>query len=164
MKSPHEWLNKIDLLAGTSTNGIVIHNRIQQLSLFLPSPQDIKTRPISHLDQSVKQMAENEENPSGNLAENSPNSANVKLSVEMPLGNMPADTGTQPHEVISLTDTRVNAQMPSPAPAQKRRKPLRHYEQFGETIRYLTWDEWHKLLDCIEDYRHKLIISEIRNT
>jgi len=35
------------------------------------------------------------------------------------------------------------------------------YERFGETIRYLTLEEWQKLLDCVEDYRHKLMLKLI---
>lgn len=35
------------------------------------------------------------------------------------------------------------------------------YSRFGETIRYLTIDEWNRLLDGIEDYRHKLMIRVI---
>jgi len=37
-------------------------------------------------------------------------------------------------------------------------KPSRKYERFGETIRYLTLEEWQRLLDSIEDYRHKLML------
>lgn len=40
-------------------------------------------------------------------------------------------------------------------------KPSKKYERFGETIRYLTLDEWQKLLDCVEDYRHKLMFRVI---
>ena len=40
-------------------------------------------------------------------------------------------------------------------------KHSRKYERFGETIRYLTLDEWQKLLDCVEDYRHKLMFRVI---
>ena len=40
-------------------------------------------------------------------------------------------------------------------------KNTKKYERFGETIRYLTLDEWQKLLDCIEDYRHKLMFRVI---
>jgi integrase/recombinase XerD len=40
-------------------------------------------------------------------------------------------------------------------------KPSRNYERFGETIRYLTLDELQKLFDCIEDYRHKLMLELI---
>ena len=39
-------------------------------------------------------------------------------------------------------------------------KSSRKYERFGETIRYLTLAEWQKLLDCVEDYRHKLMCDE----
>jgi len=35
------------------------------------------------------------------------------------------------------------------------------YERFGETIRYLTIEEWQQLLDVIEDYRHKLMLRLI---
>ncbi|MDD4870937.1 MAG: hypothetical protein PHR77_10280, partial [Kiritimatiellae bacterium] len=37
-------------------------------------------------------------------------------------------------------------------------KSSQKYERFGETIRYLTLDEWQQLLDSIDDYRHKLMI------
>lgn len=40
-------------------------------------------------------------------------------------------------------------------------KNTKKYERFGETIRYLTLDEWQKLLDGIEDYRHKLMFRVI---
>ena len=40
------------------------------------------------------------------------------------------------------------------------RKP-RRYERFGETIRYLTIEEWQQFLDVIEDYRHKLMMRVI---
>lgn len=40
------------------------------------------------------------------------------------------------------------------------RKPQR-YERFGETIRYLTIEEWQQFLDVIEDYRHKLMMRVI---
>lgn len=40
-------------------------------------------------------------------------------------------------------------------------KQLQKYERFGETIRYLTLDEWQQLLDSIDDYRHKLMIRLI---
>lgn len=40
-------------------------------------------------------------------------------------------------------------------------KHSRKYERFGETIRYLTLDEWQKLLDSVEDYRHKLMLRVI---
>jgi len=50
-------------------------------------------------------------------------------------------------------------------PFQRRKsanvKSRRKYERFGETIRYLTLEEWQRLLDCIEDYRHKLILRII---
>lgn len=35
------------------------------------------------------------------------------------------------------------------------------YERFGETIRYLTLDEWHQLLAAIDDLRHKLMLRTI---
>jgi len=37
----------------------------------------------------------------------------------------------------------------------------RQYERFGETIRYLTLEEWQQFLDVIEDYRHKLMMRVI---
>ncbi|MEI6166667.1 MAG: site-specific integrase [bacterium] len=40
-------------------------------------------------------------------------------------------------------------------------KHSKKYERFGETIRYLTLNEWQKLLDYIEDYRHKLMFRMI---
>ena len=40
-------------------------------------------------------------------------------------------------------------------------KQSHNYERFGETIRYLTLDEWQKLTDCIDDYRHKLMFRLI---
>ncbi|MDD5519532.1 MAG: site-specific integrase [Kiritimatiellae bacterium] len=40
-------------------------------------------------------------------------------------------------------------------------KSSQKYERFGETIRYLTLDEWQQLLDSIDDYRHKLMIRLI---
>ena len=35
------------------------------------------------------------------------------------------------------------------------------YERFGETIRYLTVEEWQQFLDAIEDYRHKLMLRVV---
>lgn len=40
-------------------------------------------------------------------------------------------------------------------------KSSRKYERFGETIRYLTLEEWQKLLDSIENYRHKLMLQMV---
>jgi len=40
-------------------------------------------------------------------------------------------------------------------------KSSRKYERFGETIRYLTLEEWQKLLDCIENYKHKLMLQMV---
>jgi len=37
-------------------------------------------------------------------------------------------------------------------------KPSRKYERFGETIRYMTWEEWQQFLGGINDYRHKLMM------
>ncbi len=51
---------------------------------------------------------------------------------------------------------------PSPIGAKASKVKLsRKYERFGETIRYLTLDEWQKLLDGVEDYRHKLMFRTI---
>ncbi len=35
------------------------------------------------------------------------------------------------------------------------------YERFGDTIRYLTWEEWLRFLDSIDNYRHKLMLRMI---
>lgn len=40
-------------------------------------------------------------------------------------------------------------------------KPLRKYERFGETIRYLTVDEWLAFLSCIDQYDHKLMLRTL---
>jgi integrase len=40
----------------------------------------------------------------------------------------------------------------------KSSRKRRQYERFGETIRYLTTEEWQQFLDVIEDYRHKLMM------
>jgi len=40
-------------------------------------------------------------------------------------------------------------------------KSPQKYERFGETIRYLTLEEWQKLFDCIEDYKHKLMLRMV---
>lgn len=37
----------------------------------------------------------------------------------------------------------------------------RSYERFGETIRYLTFPEWQRLLDHVDDYRNKLMLRVI---
>ena len=43
----------------------------------------------------------------------------------------------------------------------KSSRKTRRYERFGETIRYLTIEEWQQFLDTIEDYRHKLMMQMI---
>lgn len=35
------------------------------------------------------------------------------------------------------------------------------YERFGESIRYLTWEEWQRFLDAIDNYKHKLMMRTI---
>jgi integrase len=40
-------------------------------------------------------------------------------------------------------------------------KSSQKYERFGETIRYLTIQELQRFFDCIEDYRHKLMMRVI---
>ena len=40
-------------------------------------------------------------------------------------------------------------------------KPSGRYERFGETIRYLTWEEWQQFLDAVDDYQHKLMLRTI---
>ena len=37
-------------------------------------------------------------------------------------------------------------------------KKSRPYERFGETIRYMTWEEWLRFLSCVDSYEHKLMI------
>jgi len=46
-------------------------------------------------------------------------------------------------------------------PKRSNVKSSRRYERFGETIRYLTLEEWQRFLDTIEDYRHKLMMRMI---
>ena len=40
-------------------------------------------------------------------------------------------------------------------------KKSRKYERFGETIRYMTWEEWQLFLGIIDNYRHKLMMQMI---
>ena len=40
-------------------------------------------------------------------------------------------------------------------------KTSRKYERFGETVRYLTWEEWQRFLSCIDKYEHKLMMQMI---
>jgi integrase len=40
-------------------------------------------------------------------------------------------------------------------------KKPRKYERFGETIRYMTWDEWQAFLSSIGQYEHKLMMRTI---
>jgi integrase/recombinase XerD len=40
-------------------------------------------------------------------------------------------------------------------------KPLSKYERFGETIRYMTWEEWLRFLDSIDNYEHKLMMRTV---
>lgn len=35
------------------------------------------------------------------------------------------------------------------------------YERFGDAIRYMTWEEWQRFLDCIDRYEHKLMMQVI---
>lgn len=37
-------------------------------------------------------------------------------------------------------------------------KTSQNYEHFGESIRYMTWEEWQRFLTAIEKYRHKLMM------
>lgn len=106
-------------------------------------------------------MAKNDGSSSVAKAANEQKSSNVKQSAEMPLSGPSGDAGEQTHEATSLTAAQANSQPASPAPSQKRGKPARHYEQFGEVIRYLTLDEWQQLLDVIDDYRAKLMFRII---
>ncbi len=40
-------------------------------------------------------------------------------------------------------------------------KRSRKYERFGETIRYMTWEEWQRFLGTIDNYKHKLMMLMI---
>lgn len=40
-------------------------------------------------------------------------------------------------------------------------KQSRNYERFGETIRYMTWQEYQLFLDSIDRYEHKLMMRVI---
>jgi len=40
-------------------------------------------------------------------------------------------------------------------------KSSRKYERFGETIRYMTWEEWQRFLSSIDNYKHKLMMQVI---
>ena len=40
-------------------------------------------------------------------------------------------------------------------------KESQKYERFGESIRYMTIDEWQRFLDCIDEYEHKLMMRTI---
>ncbi|MCL4218998.1 MAG: site-specific integrase [Candidatus Hydrogenedentes bacterium] len=40
-------------------------------------------------------------------------------------------------------------------------KEIRKHERFGETIRYMTLEEWQRFLDSIEKYEHKLMMRLI---
>ena len=46
-------------------------------------------------------------------------------------------------------------------PNVKLSRKQQQYERFGETIRYLTIEEWQQFLDVIEHYRHKLIMRMV---
>jgi len=46
-------------------------------------------------------------------------------------------------------------------PKSENVKSSQKCERFGETIRYLTLGEWQRFLDCVEDYRHKLMMRTI---
>jgi integrase/recombinase XerD len=106
-------------------------------------------------------MAENDTIQRGEDSANIQNSANVNSLPETPLSAPLAVTGTSEQVATSLTATPVNSLPPTPPPGQSRKKPTRHYEQFGEVIRYLTLDEWQQLLDAIDNYRHKLMLRLI---
>lgn len=40
-------------------------------------------------------------------------------------------------------------------------KEIRKHERFGETIRYMTLEEWQRFLDSIDKYEHKLMMRLI---
>ena len=49
----------------------------------------------------------------------------------------------------------------SEKPESSNVKSSQKYERFGETIRYLTWEEWQRFLDSIDKYEHKLMMRLI---
>lgn len=114
-----------------------------------------------HLNRNVKQMTGNEVIQRGEDAANIQKSANVKQLPETPYPEPPAETETPEQVATSLTATPANSLPSALPPEQKHKKPVRHYEQFGEVIRYLTLDEWQQLLDVIDDYRAKLMFRLI---
>ena len=63
----------------------------------------------------------------------------------------------QPILPARVPSARKRPSFPNVKPSRKAPK----YERFGETIRYLTIEEWQQLLDVIEDYRHKLMLRLI---
>lgn len=65
---------------------------------------------------------------------------------------------------MAPTSTIPSAESPAESPVSSNVKSARKrggYERFGETIRYLTIEEWNQFLDVIEDYRHKLMMPVI---
>jgi len=46
-------------------------------------------------------------------------------------------------------------------PVSSNVKSKQKYERFGETIRYLTFPEWQRFLECIEVFEHKLMMRMI---
>ena len=107
-------------------------------------------------------MSENETIQSVDDSENVQKNANVKYSSELPAFLPP----TQPLQLNIETSSHplIPANSPAALPqaiAQRKQKAKRHYEQFGEVIRYLTLDEWHQILDVIDNYKHKLMLHLI---
>jgi len=62
---------------------------------------------------------------------------------------------TSPHAVSGPPGGKAQLPNVKSAPVRPR------YDRFGETIRYLTLDEWNQLLDAIDDLRHKIMLRTI---
>ena len=111
----------------------------------------------------MKQMAENDILESGQPAGNGQKPSNVKELPEPCLGAGPKEASNQTTDNVPHTnsDSGILHSSGYGSVERRRMKPSARYERFGETIRYLTLDEWQQLLDSIDDYRHKLMIRLI---
>jgi len=109
-------------------------------------------------------MAEKEVVCAGNQAWNGPKSSNVKDMPETAVVPAGPEPGEPQNTAVILTHCE-NAAVAAPVvfagAAPKPSRPAKRYERFGETIRYLTMDEWNRFLDCVDEYRHKLMFRLI---
>jgi integrase len=67
----------------------------------------------------------------------------------------------KPNGLSGRSASAENGQKGGPLSNVKSSRKTGRYERFGETIRYLTVEEWQQFLDAIEDYRHKLMMRVI---